>query len=278
MAHYINKTFDYNSDTFVNLYDELPIWAAPFGLKLLDVVKYRSNIHVLDIGFGTGFPITEIAMRLGSTCKVYGIDPWEPAVLRTRKKCEFYGINNVELMQGIIEEISLADDSINLIVSNNGLNNVNDLDQALKVCARVIKPGGQLVFTMNLPDSMHEFYTLLENVLIKHELKGSLAKINAQIDTKRKPLATFKQKLEQHGFGIENIIEDTFQYKFANGSALFNHHFIQAAFLSGWKEIVPDKLHSTVFAEVEAQFNETAQEEGFITLTIPFVVVDSTML
>jgi hypothetical protein len=37
---------------------------------ILDSVKYRKNISVLDIGFGAGFPLTEIAMRLGRTCKV----------------------------------------------------------------------------------------------------------------------------------------------------------------------------------------------------------------
>jgi 16S rRNA G527 N7-methylase RsmG len=47
--------------------DELPIWSVPFGLKLLDVVDYKPTISAIDIGFGTGFPLIELAMRFGNT-------------------------------------------------------------------------------------------------------------------------------------------------------------------------------------------------------------------
>ena len=46
-------------------YDELPLWSAPFGLKLLEVVALRPGIVALDIGCGTGFPVLELAQRLG---------------------------------------------------------------------------------------------------------------------------------------------------------------------------------------------------------------------
>ena len=57
------------------MYDEFPFWSAPFGTKLLDMINYRRGITALDIGFGTGFPLVELAMRLGPTCTVRGIDP-----------------------------------------------------------------------------------------------------------------------------------------------------------------------------------------------------------
>jgi arsenite methyltransferase len=61
-------------------YDELPLWSAPFGIKLLEEVPLRKNIRALDIGFGTGFPLLELAQQLGASSVVYGIDPWEEAV------------------------------------------------------------------------------------------------------------------------------------------------------------------------------------------------------
>ena len=82
---------------FVSVYDELSLWAAPFGLKLLDAIKYRRNITALDLGFGTGFPLLEFAMRLGQTSRVYGIDPWNAAIDRVRRKISRYGIDNVQL-------------------------------------------------------------------------------------------------------------------------------------------------------------------------------------
>ena len=139
MTQYLKTDWDYNSQRLVELYDELPIWAAPFGLQLLDGIKYKKRIHALDIGFGAGFPLTELAMRLDKESKVYGIDPWEAGVDRAEKKIEFYRIKNTEIIRGVAENIPLKDKSIDLIVSNNGLNNVADLDKSLSECARILK-------------------------------------------------------------------------------------------------------------------------------------------
>jgi arsenite methyltransferase len=43
------------------IYDELPLWSAPFGLTLLDTIRMKKGIRVLDIGSGAGFPMLEIA-------------------------------------------------------------------------------------------------------------------------------------------------------------------------------------------------------------------------
>ena len=55
---------DYDQDEFIKVFDELPLWSAPFGLKLLDFIRYKKGITALDIGFGSGFPLIEIARRL----------------------------------------------------------------------------------------------------------------------------------------------------------------------------------------------------------------------
>ena len=55
------------------LYDELPFWSAPFGLVLLDTVRLRKTIRVLDIGCGGGFPMLELAGRLDTGSHVFGL-------------------------------------------------------------------------------------------------------------------------------------------------------------------------------------------------------------
>lgn len=143
MKSYLNNNFD--PDRIIDEFDELPIWSAPFGLKLLDAVNYKQGITVLDIELGTGFPLTELAMRLGNHAVIYGIDPRKEAVAKAKDKIACYGINNIEIIDGVAESIPLADNSVDLITSNNGIKNVADMDKALFEYARVLKSGGQFI-------------------------------------------------------------------------------------------------------------------------------------
>ena len=109
MDNYLKTKYDLNDKETVSVIDELPFWSAPFGLKLLEKINYKKNITALDIGSGLGFPLLEIAMRLGNTCKLYGIDPWEAAVERIKTKIRIYGITNVEMIIGVAEKIPLPE-------------------------------------------------------------------------------------------------------------------------------------------------------------------------
>jgi len=274
MKKYLNSKFDLNSDELIEVFDELPFWAAPFGLKLIDKVVLRKGIKALDIGFGAGFPLTELAMRLGSSCKVYGIDPWAAAIKRTRKKLAFYGIENVEIIEEVAESIPLPADSVELIVSNNGINNVEDLEKVLSECSRIMKQGGQFVLTMNLNNTMFEFYEILETVLREEKMEEEIEKMNQQIYKKRKPLDAFIKLLEKHGFTIKDIDYDQFDFKFIDGTTLLNHYFIKLAFLNGWKGIVPFEKQEFIFTEIEKRMNEKALTDGYFKLNVPFVVID----
>lgn len=274
MTHYLQTDFNYDSQSFVDLFDELPIWSAPFGLKLLDHIIYRKEITALDIGFGAGFPLTELAMRLGNSSRVYGIDPWDAAIKRAEKKISSYGIKNVEIIRGVAENIPLHNGSVDLITSNNGLNNVSDLDQSLKECARIMKRGGQFIQTLNLNDSMTEFYSIMEKVLTDLKMETALLRMQEQIYEKRKPIEEYTALIEKHGFKIEKIIKDRFEYRFVDGTTMLNHHFIRLAFLDGWKSIIPSENQIAIFERMETLMNEQAADAGYFKLSIPFVLID----
>ena len=76
MKEYLKNKSAAFDNNIVSIVDELPLWAAPFGLKLLDKMKIGKGLKVLDIGCGTGFPFIEIAQRLGTSSSVFAIDPW----------------------------------------------------------------------------------------------------------------------------------------------------------------------------------------------------------
>ena len=275
MIEHHNSNFDLNSDKSVELFDELPLWSAPFGLKLLDKIKFRKGISAIDIGFGTGFPLTELAMRLGNTCKVIGIDLWKAAINRTNKKIRFYGITNIEILEGSAENIPLDNNFADLIVSNNGLNNVDNFEQALSECSRIIKRKGQFIQTINLNSTMIEFYEIFETLLSELNMKSELEKMRIHIYKKRKPLDEFLKKIEKNGFVIKEAEKDKFEYKFIDGTTMLNHYFIRLAFLNEWKKIIPNEKQDQIFKELELRMNKKADADGLFILTVPFVVIDA---
>jgi len=273
MKKYLSSCFDL--DKMADVLDELPVWSAPFGLKLLDYVDYKPGISVLDIGCGTGFPLTELAMRLGKSSTVYGIDPWVKAIERANKKIEHYGIKNIKLIEGFAESIPLEKGSIDLITSNNGINNVKDVNKVLSECSRVIRKGGQFVQTMNTDKTMFEFYTEFESVLSDLHMNREIDLMLQHIAQKRPALDIMISMIQKHGFKIKDIDHDQFNYKFTDGSAMLNHYFIRLAFMDPWIKILPDNKAEQVFDDVETRLNEQSRKSGCMKLSIPFVLMNA---
>ncbi len=273
MKKYLSNDFDLIE--FVNVCDECSIWSAPFGLKLLDYIDYKPNISALDIGFGTGFPLTEIALRLGESSTVYGIDPWTDAIIRANKKIAYYRITNIKIFEGVAESIPLKDNSVDLIVSNNGINNVSDINQVISECSRIIKSGGQFVQTMNLDKSMFEFYGQLEKVLSDLSMSTEIELMRRHIYEKRRPLDEMISMIQNHGFIIKDLEHDQFNYKFSNGTAMLNHYFIRLAFMDSWIKILPKNKLEQIFDTIEMRLNDQAKMLGSIKLSIPFVLINA---
>ena len=274
MDNYLKTKYDLNDKETVSVIDELPFWSAPFGLKLLEKINYRKNITALDIGSGLGFPLLEIAMRLGNTCKLYGIDPWEAALERIKAKIKVYGINNVELINGVAENIPLPDNSVDLIISNNGLNNVKDIKSVLSECCRISRIGSQLIFTYNTDKTMVEFYGVLEELLIEKNMTSEISLMKEHIYKKRKPVEEFVQLLNDNGFGINEISHDKFTYIFVDGTAMFNHFLIKLAFIDSWKVLIPEDIQNEIFEEIVKRLNQSALNNGSLKLTIPFAIIN----
>lgn len=274
MNNYLATSYDLNNADLVSVIDELPLWSAPFGLRLLEKINYRKNIVAIDIGSGTGFPLLEVAMRLGQTSKLYGIDPWGTAVERTRSKIKIYGINNVELITGFAEEIPVADNSVDLIFSNNGLNNVSDINKVLNECRRISKTGTQLVFTYNTDKTMYEFYSIFEELLLEKKLQKEVEALRKHIHKKRKPVKEFVQLLHDNRFSVKEVSSHDFSYQFVTGTAMLNHFLIKLAFIESWKEIILKEKQIPFFAALEEKLNYFASKNEILKLTIPFVLID----
>lgn len=275
MLKSLTKNIDVNNTDVISALDDMPLWSAPFGLKLLDAVRMKKNIKVLDVGSGMGFPIVELSQRLGDTCKLYGIDPWKEAVDRIQLKLKAWKINNVEIFEGVAENLPFENNYFDLIVSNNGINNVQNDRKVLSEISRVSKKGAQLVVTVNLPDSMIEFYDIFETILNKHKKFKEIQNLKNHIFEKRKPIDYTKQLIENAGFRIKQIYKDSFDLRFNDGSTMFNHFLIKVGFLESWMKVIDTADIETVFYDIEKKLNDLAEKNEELKLTIPWMCIDS---
>ena len=274
MKNYLHHTFSTADKELISVIDELPLWSAPFGMKLLDTINLKKAITVLDVGCGLGFPMIEMAQRLGTSSKVIGIDPWREAIERCEQKIRKYNITNAKVIEGLAERMPFENSYFDLIVSNNGINNVQDMKKSLAECWRVSKPGAQFAITMNLGETMIEFYDVFEEVLKTEGLGDEILKMKNQIYDKRKPLEEVKTLLINSGFKIVRIDNDSFSMNFLDGTTMFNHSLIKYWFLGGWKDILKANDLEEVFEQTENKLNKMALQNGEIRLTIPFVTID----
>jgi arsenite methyltransferase len=274
MKKYFSVGADINNNDFVSCIDDLPLWSAPFGLSLLDAVEMKTGLRVLDIGCGCGFPLIELAQRLGNTCRLTGLDPWEAALNRVRLKLLYNQITNVEVLNGTAERLPFNDGCYTLIVSNNGLNNVEDPKQAFRECSRVAAPGAQLVLAQNLEGSMIEFYAIFEKLLYANSMHAEIAALKRHICRKRRPAQEVASMLEKNQFTICRQTEQAFYLRFLSAEAMFNHSLIRFWFADSWVKIVPEERKDEIFSQVEQELDRLATEKGEIRLTIPYVVID----
>ena len=161
-----------------------------------------------------------------------------------------------------------------MIVSNNGINNVQVIKQTLSESFRVSNSDAQFLMTMNLENSMMEFYNIFEETLIENNLNKEVGKMKDHIYSKRKPIEEMKSLIENSGFKINNIIEDSFNLRFLNALAMFNHPLIKYWFLGSWKDILKQENLDDIFQELEVNLDNIALKKGEITLSIPYVLID----
>ena len=82
-----------------------------------------------------------------------------------RRKVEFLQLRNVDVVVGDASELDLADGSVDVVVSNLGINNFDNAEVVLRECHRVLRPGGRLLISTNLVGHMAEFYDVFGEVL-----------------------------------------------------------------------------------------------------------------
>jgi arsenite methyltransferase len=271
----VPRSYDLDDPAVVAALDDAPVWSAPFGLALLDAVRPRPGLRALDVGSGLGFPTVELAQRLGPTGRVTGLDPWRAANARARGKARAWGLDNLTIVEGRAEKMPFADASFDLVVSNNGTNNVDDDRQAYREIARVAQPGATVLLTLNLPDTMHEFYAAYRRALAAHKLEALLPALAAHIFHKRKPLTHVEGALREAGLAVQAARHDVFTLRYADAAAMLDSPLIRLAFRPAWEQVVAGHDVAAIFAAIAAELDRQAAPVGCVELTVPWVLIEA---
>ena len=171
-------------------YTEEELKAVPQGANLglgcgnpLALASVKAGETVLDLGSGAGFDCFLAANRVGEKGRVIGIDMTLEMIERARENARQGNYPNIEFRLGEIENLPVADSSVDVIISNCVINLAPDKRKVFSEAFRVLKPGGRLmisdiVLLKELPDfiksSIEAYIGCLSGAIMRDEYLAAI--------------------------------------------------------------------------------------------------------
>lgn len=158
------------------------------------IAALQAGEYVLDLGSGGGFDCFLASRQVGEQGYVIGVDMTPEMVSRARANADKGGFGNTDFRLGEIEHLPLADNSVNVIISNCVINLSPDKQQVFREAYRVLQPGGRL--------SISDIVTTAELPL---ELKNDLDVLYSSCISGASSIAEVETMLQESGFSEISI-------------------------------------------------------------------------
>ena len=171
-------------------YTDEELKAVPEGANLglgcgnpVALASLREGETVLDLGAGGGFDCFLAANKVGEGGMVIGVDMTSEMIEKARENARKNSYGNVEFRLGEIENLPVADNSVDVIISNCVINLSPDKSRVFSEAFRVLKPGGRLmisdmVLLKELPDfiknSIEAYIGCLSGAIMRDEYLGAI--------------------------------------------------------------------------------------------------------
>lgn len=194
----------------------------------LALASLKEGETVLDLGSGAGFDCFLAAHRVGKTGRVIGVDMTPEMLEKARENARKDNYTNVEFRMGEIENLPVADNYVDVIISNCVINLSVNKERVFQEAYRVLKPGGRLmvsdiVLEKELPEvvrqSVSAYIGCVSGAMLEADYLGAIEK------------AGFKdvRVVDEVGIETESIANDPVAASIAESSGLNNSQMTDLA-------------------------------------------------
>ncbi len=204
LATDVSKSIGYSDDD---------IGAVPEGANLglgcgnpIALASLKEGETVLDLGSGAGFDCFLAANKVGENGKVIGVDMTPEMLEKARGNAIKDNYSNVEFRLGEIDNLPVADNTVDIVISNCVINLAPEKSRVFEEAYRVLKPGGRMMVS-----DIVLLKPLPENILNSIEAYVGCVSGAIKIGDYMKAIedAGFNkvEKLQENTFAVENYID-----------------------------------------------------------------------
>ena len=99
---------------------------------------------MLDVGCGAGADACVAALLVGDTGKVTGVDCTPAMINKAQRNAQLSELENTEFFVADINNLPMADNTVDVVISNGAINLLEDKEKVFLELYRVLKSGGRL--------------------------------------------------------------------------------------------------------------------------------------